>query len=315
MRIRSVKPEFWQSETISSVDAFSRLMAIALLNLSDDHGYFNATPAVVRGEVFPFEESLANVSRALAELSRVGYICIGTTSTGKRVGRVVNFKMHQKVDHPSRLTFDVDSIIWDEKTNQSSRDPRETVASPRETLDHEHGAGSGERGAGSMEIQPPIVPREQKPKAPPTEQEVLDHCKARRSAFSPSEFDHLLSDSMRGNSAFLQAWHDWNEARHDRRKRITEAGAKQTIRDMHAHGIQASIEAIRAAIASDWQGIHFREQKGGSQACTPSPQPVMTFDDIRNDPNFHPAPKHRKTLDEREAELAAEEAENAALRG
>ena len=192
MRIRSVKPEFWQSETISSVDAFSRLMAIALLNLSDDHGYFNATPAVVRGEVFPFEESLANISRALSELSRVGYICIGTTSTGKRVGRVVNFKIHQKVDHPSRLTFDVDSIVWDKKTCDSSRDPRETVASPRETLDHEHGAGSMEHGAGSMEhgagsmeIQPQPQPQpQQKPEpkkkakafVPPTLEEVLAYC-------------------------------------------------------------------------------------------------------------------------------------------
>ena len=179
MRIRSVKPEFWQFETISSVDAFSRLMAIALLNLSDDHGYFNATPAVVRGEVFPFEESLANISRALAELSRVGYIRIGTTSTGKRVGNVVNFKTHQKVDHPSRLTFDVDSIAWDEKTNPSSRESRESLARVRESLDNERGAWSVERGAGSMDLQPPIVPREQKSKTPPTEQEVLEHCQAK----------------------------------------------------------------------------------------------------------------------------------------
>jgi hypothetical protein len=177
MRIRSVKPEFWQSETISSVDAFSRLMAIALLNLSDDHGYFNASPTIVRGEVFPYEETLANVSRALASLVQIGYIRTGTTQAGKRVGNVVNFKEHQRVDHPSRLTFDVDSIIWDEKTNQSSRDPRETVASPRETLDQEHGAGSREHGAGSREIQPPIVPQSEKtPRSYPTESEVLEHC-------------------------------------------------------------------------------------------------------------------------------------------
>ena len=75
---------------------------------------------------------------------------------------------------------------WSMEMIQSSRDPRETVASPRETvaspretLDHEHGAWSMEHGAGSMEIQPPIVPRGQKSKSPPTEQEVLDHCKAK----------------------------------------------------------------------------------------------------------------------------------------
>ncbi len=153
MRIRSIKPEFWQSESMSSLDPFCRLAAIAFLNLSDDHGYFNATPAVVRGEVFPFEETLANVSRALAELSRVGYIRIGTTASGKRVGRVENFKVHQRVDHPSRLTFDVDSIVWDGKTSEDSRDSREILASPRESLDKEHGAGSMELGACSGDQQ------------------------------------------------------------------------------------------------------------------------------------------------------------------
>lgn len=181
MRIRSIKPEFWQSETMSSVDHFSRLMAIALLNLSDDHGYFNATPAVVRGEIFPFEESLANISRALGELSRVGYIVIGTTASGKRVGSVVNFKTHQKVDHPSRLTFDVDSIIWDGKTVDPSRDSRETSASPREILDQEQGAGSVERGAwsgekerGARSTKGASAPRF----VPPSEEEWISYCAA-----------------------------------------------------------------------------------------------------------------------------------------
>lgn len=172
MRIRSIKPEFWQSESMSTIESFSRLMAIALLNLSDDHGYFNANPSVVRGEVFPFEESLANVSRAIAELSRVGYIKLGMTQSGKRIGKVVNFKIHQKVDHPSRLAFDVDSVVWDEKTTQVSRDPREDSPSPRASLDQEQGAGSRDIGAGSREQ----GKRKRNDFAPPTLEEVLAYC-------------------------------------------------------------------------------------------------------------------------------------------
>jgi hypothetical protein len=40
MRIRSIKPEFWQSEIMTSIPHFSRLLAIALLNYSDDDGHF-----------------------------------------------------------------------------------------------------------------------------------------------------------------------------------------------------------------------------------------------------------------------------------
>ena len=68
MRIRSLKPEFWKSESMSAIDSFSRLTAIALLNASDDYGYFPANPTILRGDIFPFED-VEKVSRALAKVS------------------------------------------------------------------------------------------------------------------------------------------------------------------------------------------------------------------------------------------------------
>lgn len=211
-------------------------MAIALLNLSDDHGYFNANPAVVRGEVFPFEESLARVSRALDELSRVGYIAIGTTAAGRRVGNVVNFKLHQRVDHPSRLTFDVDSIIWDGKTSEPSRDSREILASPRESLDNEHGAGSMERGAGSMEKEP-------------------KRRKERKANFSPDEFDSLLPENFASSPEFIESWHDWNSHRYEKGERITPTGAKAQIKKISSLQVAAAIETIQSSIAGGWSGL------------------------------------------------------------
>jgi len=141
MRIRSLKPEFWKSESMSAIDPFSRLTAIALLNASDDYGYFPANPTILRGDIFPFED-VEKVSRALAKLSEIGYIKVGTAKNahqGKKIGKVVNFHLHQKVDHPSKRVYTDDSIEWDTP-------PRETLASPRESLDQEQGAGSREQG-------------------------------------------------------------------------------------------------------------------------------------------------------------------------
>jgi len=57
MRIRTIKPEFWQSETMASIHKDSRLLAIALLNYADDEGFFFAVPQVIQGALFPFDKA------------------------------------------------------------------------------------------------------------------------------------------------------------------------------------------------------------------------------------------------------------------
>ncbi len=42
-RIRTIKPEFWSDEKLATVSEATLLVAIGLLNLADDEGYFNAT--------------------------------------------------------------------------------------------------------------------------------------------------------------------------------------------------------------------------------------------------------------------------------
>lgn len=100
MRIRTIKPEFWMHEGLSKCSEFTRLLAIALLNWSDDEGYFMANPILIRGQVFPFEDDSKKVPRSLQELSCVGWIELGIDSQGRSVGRVINFSKHQRVDKP-----------------------------------------------------------------------------------------------------------------------------------------------------------------------------------------------------------------------
>ena len=98
-RIRTIKPEFWQDEELSQCSTEARLLAIGLLNMADDEGYFKAHPALIRASVFPFDESLI-IHGLLSELSNIEYIRLTVGSDGKSYGIVNNFTKHQKVNRP-----------------------------------------------------------------------------------------------------------------------------------------------------------------------------------------------------------------------
>lgn len=100
-RIRTIKPEFWQNETLAELPALTRLLAIGLLNYADDEGFFKATPALIRASIFPFDDS-ANILGMLQELSSAGYIRLTDGSDGRSYGCIPTFLKHQRVDKPKQ---------------------------------------------------------------------------------------------------------------------------------------------------------------------------------------------------------------------
>jgi hypothetical protein len=121
MRIRTIKPEFWQNETIATLPEFTRLLAIALLNYADDHGYFMANHKLIAGNLFPFEEDSKKIPRSIQELSCVDYLELGIDSKGRQVARVVNFDKHQRVDKPKPSIIKEDFIIQEASKNRPRR--------------------------------------------------------------------------------------------------------------------------------------------------------------------------------------------------
>lgn len=125
-RIRTIKPEFWLDEDLSSLPPETHLLAAALLNYADDEGYFNANPKLVQAACCPLREDSTNVRRSLDELSRIGYLRLGHGKDGKEYGHIVNFLVHQKVDRgkPSKIklicTFDEDSTNNRRKLDEPS---------------------------------------------------------------------------------------------------------------------------------------------------------------------------------------------------
>jgi len=118
-RIRTIKPGFWTNEELSSLPEPTHLLAAGLLNYADDEGYFNANPALIKAELSPLREPSVSIHCSLSELSRIGYIALGTGGDGRRYGRVVNFTAHQRINRPSASKIAAISIAWDQFTEPS----------------------------------------------------------------------------------------------------------------------------------------------------------------------------------------------------
>lgn len=104
-RIRTIKPDFWRDEALASISPEAALLAIGLLNHSDDEGWFKFNPKLVEADVFPLRKLSKDTTVLLRELSSIGYIQAKKGSDGKEYGKVVNFERHQVINKktPSKI--------------------------------------------------------------------------------------------------------------------------------------------------------------------------------------------------------------------
>lgn len=99
-RIRTVKPEFWQNEELASLSAEACLLAIGLLNIADDDGWFRLNAKLIESQVFPLRDLSVTVTVQLQELANIGYITLHAGSDGKEYGQIVKFRKHQYIQKP-----------------------------------------------------------------------------------------------------------------------------------------------------------------------------------------------------------------------
>ena len=80
----------------------TKALALALLNLADDEGYFLADAAYVRGFAEPFTDDSRKTHGRLRELQNAGWIETCEHPTHGLIGRVVNFQLHQAINRPNK---------------------------------------------------------------------------------------------------------------------------------------------------------------------------------------------------------------------
>jgi len=137
MRIRSIKPEFWTSESVGRLSRDARLLFIGLWSFADDSGRGRGAFPAISGTLFPYDSDASkSLPRWFAELEAEGMVRRYKSEDGNTYYDLPNWLKHQKIEKPSK-----------------SRIPEFTESSPNvrrilpEGSPLEQGAGSREQGA------------------------------------------------------------------------------------------------------------------------------------------------------------------------
>ena len=128
----------------------TQLLAIALLNIADDEGYFMADPHLVRGSCRPYDDSTRKTIAALSALKQIKYITITLTETSVPIGKINNFLKHQKIDRPSdsKIKLLLDSTKSSRNIADASKKALQSIS---DDSSPEQGTGNREQGTGNKD--------------------------------------------------------------------------------------------------------------------------------------------------------------------
>lgn len=103
-RIRTLKPEAFQSETLGEVSVSAERTFFGMSTQADDRGRLPDKAAVINGALWPMRphHTVADLEAELVELAHAGLICRYTGCDGKRYLHLVTWDSHHKIERPSR---------------------------------------------------------------------------------------------------------------------------------------------------------------------------------------------------------------------
>lgn len=126
-RIRTIKPEFPQSESIGRLSRDARLLFVQLWTLADDAGRTRAASRLLASLLYPYDDDAPSLlDEWLTELEREGCI-LRYAVEGTAYLQIRNWEKHQKIDRPtpSRLPgFDESSRGLASKSRSIDAGPR-----------------------------------------------------------------------------------------------------------------------------------------------------------------------------------------------
>ena len=132
-RIRTIKPEFPQSESMGRVSREARLCFVLLWTICDDAGRTRASSRMLASLLYPYDEDAGKrIDGWLSELERENCV-VRYEVDGNTYLEVRNWLNHQRIDRPSASKIPA--------CDESSR----VIANPREASCEE---GKGKEGKG-----------------------------------------------------------------------------------------------------------------------------------------------------------------------
>jgi hypothetical protein len=101
MRIRSIKPEFWESESLGRVSREARLLFIGLFSCCDDVGRARASSRLLASRLYPYDDdAFKKLPGWISELEKQGCIRLYQVD-GEAYLDIPKWQNHQKIDKPS----------------------------------------------------------------------------------------------------------------------------------------------------------------------------------------------------------------------
>jgi hypothetical protein len=103
VRIRTIKPEFWEDEDLGCVSRDARLLFVACFNLADDEGLLRWNPSYVKASVFMYDDDLdeGSVQKIMDELVSISVVFpYRGGKAQQRLAVIPNFHKHQVINRP-----------------------------------------------------------------------------------------------------------------------------------------------------------------------------------------------------------------------
>jgi len=290
MRIRTIKPEFWKSESMCGLSAGTRLLAIGLLNYADDEGFFLAHPALIRGELMPFDAGTESIPGMLQELVGIGYLEL-IVRENRTIGRVVNFRKHQLVNRPQKsklaVLVNAHGAITDDSVNAHGAITDDSVnAHGAITAGMDQGSGNGSGNGKGMEGSGEAS--QGKPGGSAADSVTATLTEDGLSSSKPAEEDSSLSDAARtpapakkkeGGGAvgtgrakarttypepewpldlpsdYREPLRSWWEYKRERREGYKPKGWEALVRQQQRFPVAQVRASVEASMANNWAGL------------------------------------------------------------
>lgn len=101
-RIRTIKPDAFRSETLSSVSLSAERTFFGLLTEADDRGRLKDRPAVLNGALWSLrpEHGVRDMHNDLDELAGVGVLCRYEVESTPYI-HLPTFREHQRINRPT----------------------------------------------------------------------------------------------------------------------------------------------------------------------------------------------------------------------
>lgn len=185
-RIRSIKPEFPQSESMGRVSRDARLCFIQIWTIADDSGRLRGNSRMLSSLLFPYDEDAPGLINGWLEELEQEECIIRYQSGGNNYIQVCKWSTHQKIDKPSPSKIPPPENIREDSSNGI------------ESSSEDQGRDQGEEGDNTA---PPAAPEPhaKKPFIPPKGVIPASQLPA-KSEWAGTELRFLIEDSFGGKN-------------------------------------------------------------------------------------------------------------------